>query len=308
MNESSLKRCLALSLGIAAPSLFLVGGHAAPDRIHRATSADGTQIVGRVYGDGPALVFVHGGLGDGETSWRSLLPLLSDSFTCYLMSIRGRGLSAEPGEPDYSLDRLVEDVTAFAESVGEPVGLLGYSFGGTLALGAAARSDAVSAVAVYEPAVFEAHGGDEDFAEALAARVRSAIEDGSLVDAARMAIEGVALEDELTALEASGAFELWARNVPIAVQDIEQAGRSPGPGPTAPPTLARVTARVLYLHGALTPTRWYRDGGDHVAAHAADVRIREVPEVGHFSPILVPEAIADELIRFFEATVGRAGR
>jgi len=302
MHGNPLKRPLALALGVAAPGLFLVAGDAAPDRIHRATSADGTEIVGRVYGQGPALVLVHGGLGDGETSWRSLLPFLTDSFTCYLMSIRGRGLSAEPREPDYSLDRLVEDVVAFAESVGEPVALVGYSFGGTLAFGAAARSDAVSAVAVYEPAVFETHRGDEDFAQALAARIRGAIEEGSLVDAARMAIEDVAREDELIALDAAGAFERWARNVPIAVQDIEQAGASASPGPTAPSTLARITAPVLYLHGALTPTTWYRRGGQHVAAHAADVRVREVPEVGHFSPILAPEAIADELVRFFEAT------
>ena len=35
-------------------------------RVHRAVSADGTEIAGRVQGEGPALVLVHGGIGDGD--------------------------------------------------------------------------------------------------------------------------------------------------------------------------------------------------------------------------------------------------
>jgi hypothetical protein len=34
--------------------------------VHRTISADGTEIAGRVHGQGPPLVLVHGGLGDGE--------------------------------------------------------------------------------------------------------------------------------------------------------------------------------------------------------------------------------------------------
>ena len=35
-------------------------------RIHRTVSADGTRIAGRVVGEGPAMVLVHGGIGHGE--------------------------------------------------------------------------------------------------------------------------------------------------------------------------------------------------------------------------------------------------
>jgi pimeloyl-ACP methyl ester carboxylesterase len=33
------------------------------DRVQRAVSADGTEIAGHVFGQGPPLVLVHGGLG-----------------------------------------------------------------------------------------------------------------------------------------------------------------------------------------------------------------------------------------------------
>ena len=92
------------------------------ERIHRAVSADGTEIVGRVVGQGPALVLVHGGIGDGEFAWDALLPHLADRFTCYLPSTRGRGLSAD--NPDHSPPRLQEDINAFVDSIGEPVCLV----------------------------------------------------------------------------------------------------------------------------------------------------------------------------------------
>lgn len=107
--------------------------------VHRAISADGTEIAGRLHGQGSPLVLVHGGLGDGEGSWEPLLPYLTDRFTCYTMSTRCRRLSGQSS--DLSPQRLIEDVTAFAESIGEPVGLVGLST--TWTLGAAAHTDAV---------------------------------------------------------------------------------------------------------------------------------------------------------------------
>ncbi len=74
------------------------------ERIHRAVSADGTELAGRVWGRGPALVLVHGGIGDGDVAWEALLPHLTDRFTCYLPSTRGRGLSSD--NPDHSPARL----------------------------------------------------------------------------------------------------------------------------------------------------------------------------------------------------------
>jgi pimeloyl-ACP methyl ester carboxylesterase len=194
----------------------------------------------------------------------------------------------------------VQNVVAIAASIDEPVGLVGHSLGGALVLGAAAKSHAVLAVAVYEPAVFEAPSEvDPSSSQEKATRTAEALAEGRLADAARMMIEGAATDYELATLSAEGAFDVWASNVEVAVQEMRQARESGRPSPTHPLALARITAPILYLHGARTPTTWYRKGARYLADHAANLRVVEIPGAGHFAPQLAAEAIANELIHFF---------
>jgi pimeloyl-ACP methyl ester carboxylesterase len=271
------------------------------ERIHRAVSADGTGIAGRVRGEGSPLVLIHGGLSDGEQAWDPLLPFLETRFTCYLISTRGRGLSTEPAGDDYSLERLVEDVVSFVEGIGQPVGLIGHSLGGALALGAAATSAAVSAVAVYEPAVFEAPSEVNPRAADKAARIGEAVAENRLAEAARAMVEGAVTETEMAAISTADVFESWAVNVRVALQEAQQAGESRRPTPTDASVLTRIDVPVLYLHGSLTPTSWYVEGARHVAGHVADFQQVEIVDGAHLTPHLAPELIADKLTQFFEA-------
>jgi pimeloyl-ACP methyl ester carboxylesterase len=70
------------------------------ERIQYADSTDGVRIAGRVDGHGPPLVLVHGAVADGESEFGALVPLLTDRFTCYRPSTRGRGYSDD--HPDHS--------------------------------------------------------------------------------------------------------------------------------------------------------------------------------------------------------------
>src|ERR687898_924395 len=178
------------------------------ERIHRAVSADGTEIAGRVRGRGPALVLTHGGIGDGDIAWEALLPHLTDRFTYYLPSTRGRGLSAD--NPDHSPPRLEEDVAAFVDSIGEPVCLVGWSGSGAWVLGAAAHSDSVAAVTIYEPGVIGV-GGEDDVARFGAAmqQVGAAAADGRLLDAAHAFLLGICTDNEIAALEETPFYEQW---------------------------------------------------------------------------------------------------
>jgi pimeloyl-ACP methyl ester carboxylesterase len=182
------------------------------------------------------------------------------------------------------LDRLVEDVVAMAESIGEPVGLLGYSLGDTLSLGAAARSDVITGVAVYEPAVFEAL--DEKtgtrFADSTRAMAAAAAE-GRLIEAARAVLEPIAHEDEPVALTDARVFQAWARNVPVALQEFQQADDLERPGPTASSSLERVKVPVLYLLGSRA-SAWHREGARYLSGHLDDFRVIEVNGAGHLGP------------------------
>lgn len=271
------------------------------DRIHRAVSADGTKIAGRVRGQGPPLVLVHGAFGDGDIAWESLLPHLTDRFTCYLPSTRGRGLSDD--NPDHSPPRLEEDITAFVDSISEPVCLLGWSGSGAWVLGATAHSGSVAAVAAYEPGVVSVIR-DDDLARmgATAEQMGAAAADGRLVDAVRAFARWICTDDEIAALEETDFFERWAAAVPAMLQFIQHDARYVGPRSTDPELLQQVAAPVLLLRGQQTKLgTFFANAAQHIAQHVPDPHLRELPGVGHFAPLLAPEAIAQELISFFES-------
>lgn len=268
------------------------------DRAHRAVSPDGTEIVGRIHGQGPPLVLVHGSLEDGDLCWDALLPYLREHFTCYLPSTRGRGLSGESG--DLAPKRRMEDVVSFVDSIGTRVHLFGESDGGVLALGTAASTAAVSSVAAYEPTVFEV--ADEDLVaslEAIIPRLWTAVNTDDLSGAARMFSGLIANDAELATLSAAGYFHEAGRYMPVFLQELEQDASSDY-SPTASSILSKTDVPVLLLHGSRSARRgWFTRGVRYVAEHVADPHISEIQGTGHFGVALNPEAIAAELLRFF---------
>lgn len=272
------------------------------DRIHRAVSADGTEIVGRVQGQGPPLVLVHSPVHDGEMAWEALLPLLTDRFTCYLPSLRGRGLSDQSPAHSPPRFRFQDDVNAFVDSVGESVYVMGWSDGGALALGAAASRDAVAAVVAYEPSVWPLMRED-DLARfgATTEQWMDATAGGRLLDAAHIFHRFVCTDDEFAALDAD-YLDRQARLFPLLMQEIEQGMSEGGSQPTDPDVLAQIAAPVLVLLAQQTSlSTWFTDSAQHVAQHVADAHIHELPDVGHFAPLVAPEPVAKELISFFES-------
>jgi pimeloyl-ACP methyl ester carboxylesterase len=271
------------------------------ERIHRAVSADGTEIAGRVRGQGPALVLVHGGIGDGDVAWEALVPHLTDRFTCYLPSTRGRGLSSD--NPDHSPARLEEDVTAFVNSIGEPVRLVGWSGSGAWVLGAAARSGSVAAVAEYEPGVVSVMR-DDDLARTFATmkQMGVAAADGRVADAVRTFAQWICTDDEIAALEQTNFYERWAGCVPAMLRFVQEDASYEGPRSTDAEALGMIAAPILLLRGQQTALgTWFADAIRHIAQHVSDPHVRELPDAGHFAPLLAPEPMAKELIRFFES-------
>jgi pimeloyl-ACP methyl ester carboxylesterase len=273
------------------------------DRIHRAVSADGTEIVGRVLGDGPPLVLVHGAIGDGEYAWRAMVPRLAHQFTCYLPSMRGRGLSADSA--DHGPRRFDEDVLAFVDSIGGPVRLVGWSGGGGPALGAAARSRAVAAVVAFEPvvlapAVISAAQGDVGRLGAGVQRVGQLAGEGDLGAAATAFLAMICNADEFAAIHAEPAvMETWEQGIPSMLHFLAADAAYQGPRVTDPDVLGEIEVPTLLIQGRRTAlatlfTEVNRYLGDHV--RGAEMRV--VDDIGHFAPVLAPARLAEELTAF----------
>lgn len=112
------------------------------------TSVDGTSIAYERAGSGPPLVLVHGTAAD-HTRWDPLRPTLEERFTVYAIDRRGRGESGDATE--YALEREAEDVATLIDSIDDPVGLLGHSYGAMCSLEAALRTDNLDRLVLYEP-------------------------------------------------------------------------------------------------------------------------------------------------------------
>ena len=123
---------------------------AAPEMAH-VLSPDGTRIAVFVSGHGRPLVVVPGTTSD-HTTWRLLAPLLERHATVHSVDRRGRGASGD--SPDYSLEKEYADVAAVVDAAatawGGPVDLLGHSYGGNVAFGAALRTENLRRLALYE--------------------------------------------------------------------------------------------------------------------------------------------------------------
>ena len=265
-------------------------------RTHYVTTTDGVTLGGTVHGDGPPLVFLQGVIGDGDLDWGSTAGYLTDKFTCHLPSLRGRGLSSD--HPDLSDPRLVEDFLTYIDSLGQPTGLTGWSGGGAWALAVAAQSDAVSAVAPFEPGILSL--ADEQVQGTIGnavARTGELAAAGNLAAAAR-ALAGFPFNDEEIDIAAdAGYFEAAGRYVPNLLNLLQQAMGSEDPFPSAA-ILSAIQAPVVVLLGSDSKP-FFAASARYVTDHIPNARVHEVPGVGHAAPLTHPEALAEALTEIF---------
>ena len=158
----------------------MASGLNAPSRVVR--SADATPIA--VFSSGPdaqdatapPLILVHGAAAD-HTTFRVIGPRLAERYALHAIDRRGRGDSGDT-EP-YAIEREFEDIAAVAEAIatdaGRGVAVIGHSYGGRCALGAASLTDAIAAVVCYEgaPTPPGVDYGDAGLADQLAALDRA---------------------------------------------------------------------------------------------------------------------------------------
>jgi N-formylmaleamate deformylase len=94
-------------------------------------------------GAGPAVLIVPG-IVSPAILWRHVGEWLADDYDCYVMDVRGRGLSEAGAHLDYGADACARDVISFIQAKGLHLPtVLGHSMGGRIALRAAAQAPGI---------------------------------------------------------------------------------------------------------------------------------------------------------------------
>lgn len=111
------------------------------------SSADGTRIGYSRYGQGPAIVVIHGTHTIAQ-EWSAFAKELGRNYTVYLFDRRGRGES--PDTKPYTLDSEIDDLAAMMQLAGPDSAILGHSFGGGVAIAYALRDEFKGRLITYE--------------------------------------------------------------------------------------------------------------------------------------------------------------
>jgi len=253
----------------------------------------------REAGAGPGVVCIHSN-ASSSSQWRGLMDRLSSSHRVLAPDSFGAGRS-----PPWPTDRVValRDEIALLEPVfeaaGDPLSLVGHSYGASVALMAAlARPERVRAIAVYEPTLFsllEEESPRQEAANGIrfaAADAASAIETGDHAAAAERFIDY---------WMGSGTWRRMpeARQAPIAASMVNIAGWAEAlfSEPTPLQDFALLDMPILYMTGKQSPAS-SRGVARLLTGVLPNVSVMEFDELGHMGPVTHPELVNDAVAAF----------
>lgn len=245
--------------------------------------ANGTRLWVETDGTGPAVLFLHGGLGDSRL-WAPVAEQLAERFRTIRYDYRHYGRSDSPGGEFSTIDDLFAVLDALDV---DRAALVGLSLGGALALDAAlARPERVWALAHVAGAVTGLPlelASDEEYAE-----YEATVERGDL---------DAAMEFD---------FEMWAplgsddhlRELWLATPDARglPEGATQKPSPSARERLDELAVPTLVVVAAHDP-EGLRGHGSTVARTVPGARLVEL-ESDHYLTLREPVRIAQLLAEF----------
>lgn len=252
------------------------------------------------------VVFSHANGFNGRT-YRSILAPLAASLRILAIDLRGHGATTLPtgieGHNGWTVFR--DDLLALLDAEAEgPVVLAGHSMGGTTSLlAAAARPDLVSALALFDPVVFEqasqANGGGPDGDNDLARGADRRRADFASKAAVFAAYKGRGAfrswSDEQLADYIEAGFRETAEGVTLACTPAWEASnfRNHNYDPFAAFRESRCPIRILRAEQAST-ARFDGRLDDLIAT--GRITVETVPGTTHFLPMERPDLVCETLL------------
>lgn len=255
--------------------------------LRHVTAPDAVRIACEVTGSGPSLVLVHGA-GSARWGFSLVRPHLEEGFGVAAIDRRGRGSSSDSG--GYSLEREFHDAAAVVEDAGEGTLLMGHSYGGLVATGAASLLPTLPKLVLYEPPMGGVLAGPEQLD-----RWERLIEQDQreLVVREFLADVGGYSEAELEELAATPVWDLRIEVVHTVVREL----RAEGEWTLDREALAALDVPVLMLVGTESP-EWARRSTEAYADALPRVTVRTLEGQGHGAALGAPELLAAEVTRF----------
>jgi pimeloyl-ACP methyl ester carboxylesterase len=265
------------------------------------------QLYYELTGDGDdTIVLVHGGWTDHH-SWQFVVPVLAERYRVLTYDRRGHSRSDRPTtRGSRRVDE--DDLAALVETLDlGAVHLVGNSYGGSIALGLAARRpDLVIDVAAHEPPLLGVVQPGTPLA-ALVVNVWSAVaeverllHDGDLEGGARHFMEHIALGPGSWQMLPDETRRTFSANAATFLDLLADPHWGDVPAPSTTP--------VLLTDGGDASPAWLPAIVNELAAHAYRHAARHTfPGAGHAPHLSEPQSYAARLHSFLSANtaVGR---
>jgi pimeloyl-ACP methyl ester carboxylesterase len=256
------------------------------------TAVDGTPIAYWRSGEGSPLVLVHGTAAD-HGRWRPVLPVFEERFTVCAVDRRGRGGSGD--SDDYAIEREFEDVAAVVDSLGEPVNLLGHSYGALCALEAALLTRNIRKLVLYDPGIEVA--GEEIYLREVIERLEALLGAGDrdgVVATTMREVAGLPPEvvEYMRSQPAWQARVAAAHTIPRELRAVKAYGFDPE-------RFRDVGVPTLLLSGGDSPAALRRTG-EVVEAALPDSRTVVMAGHGHAAMDTGTDLFTTEVLRFVE--------
>jgi pimeloyl-ACP methyl ester carboxylesterase len=254
------------------------------------TSLDGTPIACWRSGEGPPLVLVHGTAAD-HSRWRPVLPAFEERFAVCAVDRRGRGGSGDA--EGYAIEREFEDVAAAVDSLGEPVTLLGHSYGALVSFEAALLTENVRKLVLYDPGIEVA--GEEIYAPKVIERLEALLEAGDRDGVVATTMREVAglppgTVEHMRSQPAWQARVAAAHTIPRELRAVKSYGFDTG-------RFGGLGVSTLVLSGGDSPAA-LRDAADAVAKALPDSRAFVMSGQGHAAMDTGTDLFTTEVLRF----------